>query len=124
MTVLHINNYIEALWRGIMYAWIVLLLVLIILALSVWQRIKNFRKTVDENKITASPVSLALQELVAISGSIYLSLIMLVSFLKLNIPETIMFFEFSIDPLALLSISLAIIQPLFLFFFDAIKKIL
>jgi len=107
-----------------MYAWIVLLLVLIILALSVWQRIKNFRKTVDENKITASPVSLALQELVAISGSIYLSLIMLVSFLKLNIPETIMFFEFSIDPLALLSISLAIIQPLFLFFFDAIKKIL
>ncbi|MBP2628826.1 MAG: hypothetical protein H6Q68_3537 [Firmicutes bacterium] len=106
-----------------MYAWIVLLLVLIILALSVWQRIKYFRKTVDEDKIKASPLSLALQELVAISGSIYLSLIMLVSFLKLNIPETIMFFEISIDPLALLSISLAIIQPLFLNLFNTIKKI-
>ena len=105
-----------------MYAWIVLLLVLIMLALSVWQRIKYFRETVDENKITASPLSLAIQELVAISGSIYLSLIMLVSFLKLNIPETIMAFEFSIDPLALLSISLAIIQPLFLNIFNAIKK--
>jgi len=106
-----------------MYAWIVLLLVLIILALSVWQRIKYFRKTVDEHKLTASPLSLALQELVAIAGSIYLSLIMLVSFLKLNIPETIMFFEFSIDPLAFLSISLAIIQPFFLNVFNAIKKI-
>lgn len=106
-----------------MYAWIVLLLVLIMLALSVWQRIKYFRKTVDENKITASPLSLAIQELVAISGSIYLSLIMLVSFLKLNIPETILFFECSIDPLAFLSISLAIIQPLFLNLFNAIKKI-
>jgi len=106
-----------------MCAWIVLFWVLIILALSVWQRIQYFRKTVDENKITASPLSLAIQELVAISGSIYLSLIMLVSFLKLNIPETVRFSEVSIDPLALLSISLAIIQPLFLNFLRAIKKI-
>lgn len=106
-----------------MYAWIVLLLVLIILALSVWQRIKYFRKRVDEDKLKASPLSLAIQELVAISGSIYLSLIMLVSFLKLNIPETIMIFDLSIDPLAFLSISLAMIQPLFLNLFNAIKKI-
>lgn len=106
-----------------MYAWIVLLLVLIILALSVWQRIKYFRKTVDENKLTASPLSLALQDLVSISGSIYLSLIMLVSFLKLNVPETIMFYEISIDPLAFLSISLGIIQPLVLYIFNAIRNI-
>ena len=105
-----------------MYAWIVLLLVLIMLASSVWQRIKYFRETVDANKITATPLSLAIQELVAISGSIYLSLIMLVSFLKLNIPETIRFFELSIDPLAFLAISLAIIQPIFLKLFNAIKK--
>ena len=106
-----------------MYAWIVLLLVLIILALSVWQRIKYFRETVDTTKITASPLSLAIQDLVAIAGSIYLSLIMLVSFLKLNIPEKIIFFECSIDPLAFLSISLAIIQPLFLNIFKTIKNI-
>ena len=105
-----------------MYAWLVLLLVLIILSLSVWQRIKYFRETVHENKTTASPLSLALQELVAVAGSIYLSVIMLVSFLKINIPETMMFFEFSIDPLALLSISLAIIQPLFLKIFNVLKR--
>ena len=106
-----------------MYAWMVLLLVLIILALSVWQRIKYFRETVDENKIIASPLSLAIQELVAIAGSIYLSLIMLVSFLKFNIPGTIVFFEFSIDPLAFLSITLAVLQPLFFSLLQTIKKI-
>jgi len=107
-----------------MYAWIVLLLVLLILALSMWQRVKYFRETVvDATKIIASPLSLAIQDLVAIAGSIYLSLIMLVSFLKLNIPEKIMLVECSIDPLACLSISLAIIQPFFLKLFNIIKKI-
>lgn len=105
-----------------MYAWIVLLAVLVILALSVWQRIKHFRQAVDEKKIRASPLSLALQELVSISGSIYLSLVMLVSFLKLNIPDTVLFFEFSIDPLALLSISFAIIQPWVLTLLKLIKN--
>lgn len=105
-----------------MYAWIVLSLVLLFLALSVWQRIKFFRKTLDENNLKISPLSLAIQELVAISGSIYLSLVMLVSFLKLDIPTTIIIFDFSIDPLAFLAISLAIIQPLFLTIFSGMKK--
>ncbi len=105
-----------------MCAWIVLLVVLIFLALSVWQRIKYFRKTLDETNMKSSPLSLAIQELVAISGSIYLSLVMLVSFLKLDIPTTIKIFDFSIDPLAFLAISLAIIQPLFLTIFSSLKK--
>lgn len=105
-----------------MYAWIVLFLVLIFLALSVWQRIKYFRKTVDENHMKNSPLSLAIQELVALSGSIYLSLVMLVSFLKLNLPTTILIFDLSIDPLAFLAISLAIIQPLFLSMFSSMKN--
>lgn len=105
-----------------MYAWILLLFVLIFLSLSIWQRIKYFRKTLDENNMKISPLSLAIQELVAISGSIYLSLVMLVSFLKLDIPTTIKIFDFSIDPLAFFAISLAIIQPLFLSIFKAIKK--
>ncbi|MBC8016678.1 MAG: hypothetical protein H7X79_13205 [Sporomusaceae bacterium] len=106
-----------------MHAWIVLLLILIISALSIWQRIKYFRNTLAENTVIGSPLSLAIQELVAISGGIYLSLIMLVSFLKLNIPETIMILDFSLDPLAFFAISLAIIQPLFLTIVNAIKKI-
>lgn len=105
-----------------MYAWIVLSLVLLFLALSVWQRIQYFRKTLDQNNMKVSPLSLAIQELVAISGSIYLSLVMLVSFLKLDIPTTIIIFDFSIDPLAFLAISLAIIQPLFLNIFNVMNK--
>jgi len=64
-----------------MCAWIVLSVVLLLLALSVWQRINYLRKTLDESNMQVSPLSLAIQELVAISGSIYLSLVMLVSFL-------------------------------------------
>ncbi|WP_378952440.1 hypothetical protein [Pelosinus sp. sgz500959] len=105
-----------------MFAWLVLLLVILVLALSVWQRIRYFRKTIDENNLKASPLSLAIQELISISGGIYLSLLMLVSFLKLNVPETIILFEFSIDPLAFSAIGLAIIQPVFLTLYHGIKK--
>ena len=97
-----------------MFVWFLLLAVLMLLILSVWQRIKYFRQTIDDDKLKASPLSLAIQELISLSGSIYLSLIMLVSFLKLNVPETIILFEISIDPLAFLAIGLAIIQPFFL----------
>ena len=97
-----------------MFVWLLLLAVLMLLILSVWQRIKYFRQTIDDDKLKASPLSLAIQELISLSGSIYLSLIMLVSFLKLNVPETIILFEISIDPLAFLAIGLAIIQPFFL----------
>ena len=97
-----------------MFVWLMLLSVLMLLTLSVWQRIKYFRQTIDDDKLKASPLSLAIQELISLSGSIYLSLIMLVSFLKLNVPETIILFEISIDPLAFSAIGLAIIQPFFL----------
>ena len=97
-----------------MFVWLLLLAVLMLLILSVWQRIKYFRQTIDDDKLKASPLSLAIQVLISLSGSIYLSLIMLVSFLKLNVPETIILFEISIDPLAFLAIGLAIIQPFFL----------
>lgn len=106
-----------------MCAWIVLSFVLIILALSVWQRIKYFRSSLAENTVIGSPLSLAIQELVAVSGGIYLSLMMLVTFLKLNIPETIMILDFTLDPLAFLAISLATIQPFCLLLINGIKKI-
>lgn len=105
-----------------MYAWLVLLFLLIILSISVWQRIKYFREILAEKKGKVSPLSLAIQDLVAIAGSIYLSLVMLVSFLKLTIPNTMIIFDISIDPLAFLAIGLAIIQPLFLNLWKGITK--
>lgn len=61
-----------------------------------------------------SPASRALAELVGIAGGIYLSLVMMVSFLKLAVPETISFGGWSLDPLALIAILVALIQPLVL----------
>jgi hypothetical protein len=61
-----------------------------------------------------SPASRALAELVGIAGGIYLSLVMLVSFLKLGVPETISLGGWSLDPLALIAVLAALIQPLVL----------
>lgn len=97
-----------------MYSWIILLLSFLLLTFSFLQRLKQYRQMNSTNEIKFSPLSLAIQELIAISGGIYLSLVMLVSFLKLDIPNKIIMFELSIDPLACLSILLTIIQPFFI----------
>ena len=84
-----------------------------------------------------SQLSNAVQGLVATAGGVYLSLIMVVSFLKINLPQVIDigifagFFglargsptEISFDPLALVAISLAIIEPIAARIFNLSKKI-
>lgn len=78
---------------------------------SVWLRVNRYRQSMPiEPKI--SPVSLAIQDLIAIAGGIYLSLIMLVSFLKFPVPEKIHLGTVELDPLALFSICLGIVQPI------------
>ncbi|MCG0277275.1 MAG: hypothetical protein L5656_01890 [Thermanaeromonas sp.] len=69
-----------------------------------------------------SPASRALAELVGIAGGIYLSLVMLVSFLKLGVPETVSLGGWSMDPLALLAVLVALIQPLILAWWPGRKK--
>lgn len=69
-----------------------------------------------------SPASRALAELVGIAGGIYLSLVMMVSFLKLGVPETISFGGWSLDPLALIAILVALIQPLVLAWWPRYRK--
>lgn len=60
----------------------------------------------------SSPLSEAVQQLVGIAGGIYLSLVMLISFLGVTPPAQICFLDMLLDPLALLSILLACLQPL------------
>lgn len=92
--------------------WTVLIVLFILLLHSLWVRICRFRQGTDaENK--ESPLSRAIQEMVATAGGIYLSLIMLISFLKLNIPDKFIFYQITIDPVALTSIGLTILQPLY-----------
>ena len=69
-----------------------------------------------------SAFSVAIAELLGIAGGIYLSLIMVVSFLELTIPERIVLWGVAVKPLALLAIVLTLIQPLFSEAFTRIKK--
>lgn len=102
-----------------MNTWVLLMLVLFAIIWSIWLRMRRYRQLGTGVEPKASPLSLAIQELLAISGGVYLSLIMLTSFLRIDIPERILIFDLAIDPLACTSIGLAIIQPLFLKIFKS-----
>lgn len=69
-----------------------------------------------QEQTIASPLAEAMSQLVGISGGIYLSLVMLVSFLGVEAPAKISFMDMLLDPLALLSILLACLQPFGLVF--------
>jgi hypothetical protein len=94
-----------------------LLLLLFILALRA--KVGFYRNSSVE--AAASPVSRALAELVAIAGGIYLSLVLLVSFLKISLPETIAIGGLLVDPLAVVALVIALIQPLVLGLWPRLK---
>ncbi|EGO62122.1 hypothetical protein [Acetonema longum] len=81
---------------------------------SIWLRIRYYRHNfeLNEHTVRQSPLSMALQELVGTAGGVYLSIIMLISFLKIDLPQTLELFEVSFDPLALFAILSAVVQPL------------
>jgi len=66
-------------------------------------------ETLAEGK--SSPFSQAVLNLVGLAGGIYLSLVMLLDFIKLQIPDHVQFGHMEIEPLAAFSITLAVIQP-------------
>ncbi len=104
-----------------------LILLLVIIGLIVWaikSRIDIRRKRITENVETAeaSPMSVAIAELVAIAGGIYISLVLIVSFLKMQIPERVYWFNVSLDPLAMIAVIAALLQPIIILFYYRIKK--
>lgn len=58
-----------------------------------------------------SPVSIALSETLGVAGGIYLVLLMAVSFLKVDVPSQVNIFGLKIEPLALTSVLIALLQP-------------
>jgi hypothetical protein len=78
----------------------------------------RLRQIAESTEIKASPLSLAIQELISLAAGVYLSLIMLISFLKLDMPDKVIVFQISIDPVACSAIGLAIIQPIVLKLFN------
>jgi len=96
-----------------MHTWAIILVFCIGIAWSIRLRVSRFRQVLDNTEIKSTPLSLAIQELIAVAGGLYLSLVMLVSFLKIEIPEKLLILNISIDPLAGSAILLAVVQPIF-----------
>lgn len=65
----------------------------------------------DETK--SSPLSEGLKDLIAVAGGIYLSMLMLTSFLQIRVPEVIGWGAFQFEPMAALAFILAVVQPFF-----------
>lgn len=90
-------------------------LVMIFIGLSIKERMRFSmwrEKSWDsfpENK--PSPFSQAVLNLVGLAGGIYLSLVMFLDFLKFQLPERIHLGQVQLEPLAAISVALAIIQP-------------
>ncbi|MDD4168942.1 MAG: hypothetical protein PHD36_01550 [Desulfotomaculaceae bacterium] len=93
------------------------LILLLLVIISVKQRIflqryreKNW-EVIGESK--SSPLSKALVNLIGVAGGIYLSLVLLCTFLELELPMRVRLGRYSMEPLATISIALAIVQPYF-----------
>lgn len=95
--------------------WLVIIVVLVLVPLSVRERIRlNRYRDKDWDAIgeaKSTPISRALTNLVGMAGGIYLSIILLVTFLEIKVPERIKFGTVSLEPIATISILIAIIQP-------------
>jgi len=71
----------------------------------------NQKRRKDLPEVISNPVSQALTQILGTAGGIYLSLVMLASFLGLEVPEKVLFGQWSIDPLAFFSLSITLLQP-------------
>ncbi len=98
------------------YTYILGAIVLLLVILSIRQRVINSRclarGNVSESKV--SPFSSALASLVGTAGGIYLSVVMLTTFLEMDIPAKVQLWQFNLEPLAAVSFVIAILQPFFL----------
>lgn len=101
-----------------------LLTVVTLVVLSLFLRIQN-KKRVESHQLPEhtrpSLFSEALQELIATAGGIYLSLVLLVTFLQIELADKWQIYEIKMDPLALTALSLALIQPLVLRLYRLLK---
>lgn len=107
-----------------MAKWGILFIICCLIGISLWLRVRISRysveNAVEKTHVKPTPLSMAIQDLVATAGGLYLSLLALVTFLKLELPNKIDIFNVSVDLLAVISIILAVVQP---FAITVIKKI-
>jgi hypothetical protein len=91
------------------------LIILLLIIISVRERLR-WQSMRDKNwdaigQPKSSPLSQAITGMVGTAGGIYLSLVLMQTFLELEIPRSLQLSGITLEPLATLSIALAIIQP-------------
>jgi hypothetical protein len=104
----------------------VLVILLLLLLMSLYMRVNHKQRTAAESipdNAKPSPVSEALKELIGTAGGIYLSLVLLVSFLQIDVPDTWLIIGMEMDPLAFISIGLVAIQPLIIAIYEKLKGV-
>jgi hypothetical protein len=94
------------------------LILALLIAFAVHEKIRHLRfrersSLVLENS-QASPLSKAITSLYGLAGGIYLSLVLICTFLEVQLPDRILLGGFTLEPLATVSIALALIQPFIL----------
>jgi len=94
---------------------ILLLVVIVILIVFAVREKTRQRKATSVSsipeEIKPSPVSQALTELVAIAGGIYIALLLITTFLGLELPDKIKIISVEFDTIAGIALFLALVQP-------------
>ncbi|MEW6697689.1 MAG: hypothetical protein ACOY35_09890 [Bacillota bacterium] len=87
---------------------------LVVFSLRERMRIKRYRKEWDAiGESKSSPLSESLAGLVGTAGGIYLSLVMLTTFLEIDVPSRVSVSVVNLEPMAAISFVLAIASPFF-----------
>lgn len=103
---------------------LVLLGGMIFLTVSVTLRCRRFERiSARQVEGVESPMSRAIQATVGYAGGIYITLVMLASFLQVEVPDKVVVADkIVVEPLAFVAVMLALIQPFFLVIWDLLKK--
>jgi len=92
--------------------WLTGLALVGLVCLSLWFRVYRIYQGMDAGFDTEqSPISIALKDLAAVAGGIYVSMMAIISFLRIDFPERVRFFNVCFDPLAGISLILATVWP-------------
>jgi hypothetical protein len=102
----------------IIFSLVVLLLVVLSLRERMRQRYLREKDWGFIGEAKSSQLSQALTNLIGVAGGIYLTLVILATFLELQIPERVTFGRISLEPLAAVSILISLAQP---YFFKAVN---
>lgn len=94
-----------------------LLILISLLLISVWARVSNKKRRYRFDganfpiEPSSSLLSAAIVELLAVAGGIYLSLVMVAAFLQLDLSQKVIVGGVPLDPIALVSLLLALMHP-------------